>query len=259
MPAASSPPATRATCPPSARRCCANSSSAGPSARSYLRLGAGELAELQPMAQLYEALVMQAMRSLVPAAPIRLHEQDRHDWAFSPTSCNSRAVGSALSTSGDVPDRQPHGGRPSRPRIPSTSGSGALGGAAWRRAAAAASAHDDPRLGDGPPRRPTGAGPGPPAGGCSPRRVGFLTAVFGRCPAARSCPDGPLELELARCHGLGRFERQAAVEEITAHLLFSTVQRGLARSGWVAFLLSPVWCGSVVACGMTVRMTSNAS
>ena len=157
-------------------------------APSYLRLGAGELAGLQPMAQLYEALVMQAMRSLVPAAPIRLDEQDRHDWAFSPTSCNSRAVGSALSTSGDVPDRQPHGGRPSRPRIPSTSGSGALGGAAWRRTAAAASAHHDPRLGDGPTRRPTGAGPGPPAGGCSPRRVGFLTAVFGRCPAARSCP-----------------------------------------------------------------------
>src|SRR5215217_7493630 len=53
------------------------------------------------LSALYEALVMQAMRSLVPAAPIRLHEQDRHDWAFSPTSCNSRAVGSALSTSGD--------------------------------------------------------------------------------------------------------------------------------------------------------------
>src|SRR5215207_5843466 len=50
------------------------------------------------------------------------------------------------------PDRQPYGGRPSRPRISSTSGLGALGGAAWRRSAAAASAHDDPRLGDGPPR-----------------------------------------------------------------------------------------------------------
>jgi hypothetical protein len=33
----------------------------------------------------------------------------------------------------------------------------------------------------------------------------------GRCPVARSCPDGPLDLELARCHSLGRLERQAAV------------------------------------------------
>ena len=31
---------------------------------------------------------------------------------------------------------------------------------------------------------------------------------------------------------------------------------GLARSGWAAFLVSPVWFGSVVACGMTVRMTA---
>jgi hypothetical protein len=38
--------------------------------------------------------------------------------------------------------------------------------------------------------------------------------------------------------------------------LFSTVQLGLARSGWAAFLVSPVWFGSVVACGMTVRMTT---
>jgi hypothetical protein len=26
---------------------------------------------------------------------------------------------------------------------------------------------------------------------------------LGRCPAARSCPDGPLDLEPLRCHGLG--------------------------------------------------------
>jgi hypothetical protein len=30
-------------------------------------------------------------------------------------------------------------------------------------------------------------------------------------------------------------------------------------SGWAAFLVSAVWLGSVVACGMTVRMTSNTS
>jgi hypothetical protein len=34
---------------------------------------------------------------------------------------------------------------------------------------------------------------------------------------------------------------QPAVLEITANLLFSTVQLGLARSGWAAFLVSPVW------------------
>jgi hypothetical protein len=109
------------------------------------------------------------------------------------------------------PDRQPHGGRPSRPRIPSTSGLGALGGAACRRTAAAASAHDDPRLGDGSPRRPTGAGPGTPAGGYSPRRAGFLTAVV----------DGvqlPVPLPMARwtwrspaAMALARLEQQAAV------------------------------------------------
>jgi hypothetical protein len=38
--------------------------------------------------------------------------------------------------------------------------------------------------------------------------------------------------------------------------LFSTVQLGLARSNWAAFLVSPVWLGSVVACGMTDRMTT---
>jgi hypothetical protein len=43
---------------------------------------------------------------------------------------------------------------------------------------------------------------------------------------------------------------------MTAILLFSTAQLVLARSGWVAFLVSPVWFGSVVACGMTARMTS---
>ena len=93
-------------------------------------------------------------------------------------SCNSRAVGSALSTDGDVERQAAHGGRPGRPRIPSTSGLGAVGGAAWQRTAAAASADDDPRLGDGSPHRPTGAGPGTPAGGCSPRRAGFLTPVL---------------------------------------------------------------------------------
>src|SRR5215204_1578225 len=109
------------------------------------------------------------------------------------------------------PDRQPHGGRASRPRISSTSGLGALGGAAWRRTAAAASGHDDPRLGDGPPRRPTGAGPGTPAGGCPPRRAGFLTAVL----------DGvrlPVPLPMARGLGarqvpwaLARLDQRAAV------------------------------------------------
>jgi hypothetical protein len=33
------------------------------------------------------------------------------------------------------------------------------------------------------------------------------------------------------------------------------VQLGLARSGWAAFLVSAVWFGSVVACGMTAGMT----
>jgi len=46
---------------------------------------------------------------------------------------------------------------------------------------------------------------------------------------------------------------------MTAHLLCSTVQLGLARSGWAAILFSPVWLGAVVACGMTARMTTNAS
>jgi hypothetical protein len=46
---------------------------------------------------------------------------------------------------------------------------------------------------------------------------------------------------------------------MTANLLFYTVQLGLARSGWAAFLVSAVWFGSVVACGMTARMTTNAS
>ena len=35
----------------------------------------------------------------------------------------------------------------------------------------------------------------------------------------------------------------ATVLEITANLLFSTVQLGLARSGWAAILVSPVWFG----------------
>jgi hypothetical protein len=40
------------------------------------------------------------------------------------------------------------------------------------------------------------------------------------------------------------------------NLLFSTVQLGLARSGWSTILVSPVWLGAVVACGMTARMTT---
>jgi hypothetical protein len=46
---------------------------------------------------------------------------------------------------------------------------------------------------------------------------------------------------------------------VTADLLLSTVQLGPARSGWAAFLFRPVWFGLVVACGMTARMTTNAS
>jgi hypothetical protein len=116
------------------------------------------------------------------------------------------------------PDRQPHGGRPSRPGIPSTSGSGARGGAAWRRTAAAASAHDDPRLGDGPPRRPTGARPGTPAGGCSPRRAGFLTAVIDGVQRPVPVPMARWTWSSPGRHGLGRLERQVAVQEIPASL-----------------------------------------
>jgi hypothetical protein len=46
---------------------------------------------------------------------------------------------------------------------------------------------------------------------------------------------------------------------VTANLLVPRVQLGLARSGWAAILLSPVWLGAVVACGMTDRMTTGAS
>ena len=47
-----------------------------------------------------------------------------------------------------------------------------------------------------------------------------------------------------------------AVQKITANLLVSTVQLGLASSGWAAFLMNAVWLGSVVALWMTGRMTT---
>jgi hypothetical protein len=78
------------------------------------------------------------------------------------------------------PDRQPHGGRPGHPRIPSTSGSGALGGAAWRRTAAEASAHDDPRQGHS--RRRRGGRPGcrlHAGAGCGRRRSSRRRTVLG--------------------------------------------------------------------------------
>ena len=37
----------------------------------------------------------------------------------------------------------------------------------------------------------------------------------------------------------------ASCLEIAANLPFSTVQLGLARSGWPAFLVSAVWLGAV--------------
>jgi hypothetical protein len=42
---------------------------------------------------------------------------------------------------------------------------------------------------------------------------------------------------------------------VTANLLLSTVQSGLARSGWAAILVSVVWSGAVGSGGMTTRMT----
>src|SRR5829696_7288055 len=80
------------------------------------------------------ALVCRRCRSFLqgPAAPTRCLSRPATTGAFLLCGCNSQAVGSALSPSGDVPrqtGRQSHGGRPSRPRLSSTSGLGALGGA----------------------------------------------------------------------------------------------------------------------------------
>src|SRR5215207_10099829 len=133
------------------------------------------------------------------------------------------------------PDRQPYGGRPSRPRISSTSGLGALGGAAWRRSAAAASAHDDPRLGDGPPRRPTGAGPGPPAGGCSPRRAGFLTAVLtvSSCQFLSGWPAG---LGARQVPGLGptRTAGRCLGDDSQSSVIYGSVGSSQVRLGRVS-------------------------
>jgi hypothetical protein len=43
---------------------------------------------------------------------------------------------------------------------------------------------------------------------------------------------------------------------MTANLPLRRVQSCLGSSGWAEILVSPVWLGAVVACGMTARMTT---
>ena len=207
------------------------------------------------------ALVMQAMRSSVPAATCSADSPARagppRQRRFLLRSCNSRTVEALYPPVVISPDRQPHGGRPSRPGIPSTSGSGARGGAAWRRTAAAASAHDDPRLGDGPPRRPTGAGPGPPAGGCSPRRAGFLTADLEgvQLPVAARWPAGlgarQVVMALADSNGRSLFRRYLQVFG-----LYGPVRSRQVRLGLDSGRCGPVRCST--AWGNATRMTGRA-
>ena len=55
---------------------------------------------------------------------------------------------------------------------------------------------------------------------------------------------------------LAGLEPATCCEEITGDLLVCAVQLSLSRSGWAEILVSPVWLGAVVACGMSNGMTA---
>ena len=86
----------------------------------------------------------------------------------------------------------------------------------------------------------------------SPRRASIYE--LGRCGAERGATELCVGAALAS-HGRGKSHPPAA-QEITARILLSTVQLGLAGSAQSAFLVSPVWLGAVVARGMSNGMTA---